>query len=341
MKASTQQRTLSNIPLSVLDLSSIAEGSTARDAFLNSMELAQNAERLGYNRYWVAEHHNMPGVASSATSVLIGYLASGTSTLRIGAGGVMLPNHSPLVIAEQFGTLESLYPGRIDLGLGRAPGTDMITARALRRDFSGADNFPELVSELQSYFEQVEENNTRPVVAVPGQGLEVPMWLLGSSNYSAKLAGILGLPYSFASHFSPDYLEEALHLYRSYFKPSKYLEEHYVMAGLNVVAAETDEHAEFLSSSLLQQFLGLIRGNKAKIQPPVSMDNLWTEQEKMMVNKQLRARIVGSPEIVKSKLEDFVASTQVNEIMINSPVFDHQERIKSFELISKVANDVK
>lgn len=332
-----QPKSLNTIPLSVLDLSAVAEGSTVRDAFQNSMNLAQHAEKLGYKRYWVAEHHNMPGVASSATSVLIGYLASGTSTIRIGAGGVMLPNHSPLVIAEQFGTLESIYPGRIDLGLGRAPGTDMLTARALRRDFSAADNFPELVQELQSYFESIEENSNRPIIAVPGQGLEVPIWLLGSSNFSAKLAGMMGLPYSFASHFSPDYLEEALHLYRSYFKPSKYLKEPYVIASLNVIAAETDEKAEFLATSLLQQFLGIIRGKRGKIQPPANMGELWTAQEEMMVNKSLRARIVGSPETVKSKLEDFLATTQVNEIMINSPIYNHQERLKSFEFIFNAA----
>jgi len=332
-----QIKTLTNISLSVLDLSAVTEGSTVRNAFQNSMELAQHAEKLGYKRHWVAEHHNMEGVASSATSVLIGYLASGTSTLRIGAGGIMLPNHSPLVIAEQFGTLESIYPGRIDLGLGRAPGTDMLTARALRRDFSGADNFPELVNELQSYFEPIQAESTRAVMAVPGQGLEVPIWLLGSSTYSAKLAGIMGLPYSFASHFSPDYLEQAIQMYRTYFQPSKYLEEPYVMAGLNVIAAETDEHAEYLSSSLLQQFLGMVRGKRGKMQPPRNIEELWTEQEKIGVNQSLRARVVGSPETVKAKLEEFVSTNQVNELMINSPIFDHQERLKSYEIVANIS----
>src|SRR5690348_9269953 len=255
------------VPLSVLDLVPVTAGSTPRQALHNSLDLAQHAERLGYRRYWVAEHHNMPGIASAATSVVIGYLAAGTSTIRVGAGGIMLPNHSPLVIAEQFGTLESIYPGRIDLGLGRAPGTDQPAVRALRRDPERTDDFPREVQELQALLSPVQPGQT--VQAVPGGGLEVPLWILGSSTFGAQLAAHLGLPYAFASHFAPDALIDALAIYRAQFRPSKQLERPYAMAGVNVVAAETDTEARRLFTTVQQAFTNLHRGRPGRMQPPI------------------------------------------------------------------------
>ena len=318
--------------LSVLDLAPVLEGSTAAESFQNSRELIQAVESFGYNRYWVAEHHNMQGIASSATAVLIGYLAASTNSIRVGAGGIMLPNHSPLLVAEQFGTLESMYPGRIDLGLGRAPGSDMLTARALRRDDRGAYEFDRLVDELRGYFEDVE----RPVIAVPGKGMSIPIWLLGSSLYSAQLAGQLGLPYSFASHFAPDLMDDAIATYIRNFKPSQVLEKPYVMVAVNAIVADTDDEAEFLASTLFQQFLGIIQGKRGKTQPPRDMSSLWTEDQKKVVHQQLKYTFYGSSEKVYTQLAEFKSNREIDEIMINSPIYNIEDRKKSYELLSKV-----
>lgn len=324
---------LEAVPFSILDLCPIVEGGSATDSFRNSLDLAQHAEQWGYTRYWFAEHHNMTGIASSATSVVIGYVAAGTSTIRVGAGGIMLPNHAPLVIAEQFGTLESMYPGRIDLGLGRAPGSDQLTARALRRDLgTNAQEFPELLDELRTFFHPETE---RKVKAVPGEGLDIPIWLLGSSGFSARLAGELGLPFAFAAHFSPDYLLPALDLYRSSFKASEVLQEPYAMVALNVIAADTDEEASRLATSQEQQFLHLIRGVPGRLRPPVdSMDNLWTPYEKQVVHQQLRYTIKGSGDTVKARLQEVLDQTHADEIMINGQIYDHEARLRSFEIMS-------
>ena len=318
--------------LSVLDLAPVLEGSTPAGSFLNSRELIQAVESYGYHRYWVAEHHNMQGIASSATAVLIGYLAANTTTIRVGSGGIMLPNHSPLMVAEQFGTLESMYPGRIDLGLGRAPGSDMLTARALRRDDRGAYEFDRLVDELRGYFEDIE----RPVIAVPGKGISIPVWLLGSSLYSAQLARQLGLPYSFASHFAPDLLDDALNTYRRNFKPSEVLDKPYVMVALNAIVADTDDEAEFLASTLFQQFLGIIQGKRGKTQPPRDMSTLWTEDQKKVVLQQLKYTFFGSKEKVKNQLNEFLRNREIDELMVNSPIFNIENRKKSYQLLSEV-----
>ncbi|HSU80307.1 MAG TPA: LLM class flavin-dependent oxidoreductase, partial [Candidatus Angelobacter sp.] len=286
-------KTFKGITLSVLDLAPILLGATARDSFHNSLKLAQATESYGYKRYWLAEHHNMEGIASSATSVLIGYIAGGTSKIRVGSGGIMLPNHAPLVVAEQFGTLESLYPGRIDLGLGRAPGTDQLTSMALRRDLRGSVNeFPNNVQELIGYFEPKQEG--KRVRAVPGEGLEVPIWLLGSSTYSAQLAAMLGLPFAFASHFAPTQLREALSIYRDNFTPSDRLKEPYALACVNVVAANTDDEANYLATSLYQSFLGIIRGTARTLLPPVeNMEAHWNDMEKAHVHQSLKYTFIG------------------------------------------------
>ncbi|MBC3785836.1 LLM class flavin-dependent oxidoreductase [Spirosoma utsteinense] len=323
------------IPFSILDLSPIVEGNTATQALRNTLNLAQHAEQLGYNRYWVAEHHNMPGIASAATSVVIGYVAGGTQTIRVGSGGIMLPNHSPLLIAEQFGTLESLYPGRIDLGLGRAPGADQATARALRRDMTGADTFPQDVVELQRYFQPDDSNQF--IQAVPGTGLNVPIWILGSSLFGAQLAAMLGLPYAFASHFAPAELLRALHMYRTHFKPSAQLKEPYAMVAVNVVAADTDAEAERLFTSVQQQFLYIRRGKARQMQPPV--DNLranWPENELAAMDPMLRCSAVGSPDTIQRGLASFIDQTQANELIISAPVFDHQARKHSLTLTAQV-----
>lgn len=323
------------IPFSILDLSPIVEGNTATQALRNTLNLAQHAEQLGYNRYWVAEHHNMPGIASAATSVVIGYVAGGTQTIRVGSGGIMLPNHSPLLIAEQFGTLESLYPGRIDLGLGRAPGADQATARALRRDMTGADTFPQDVVELQRYFQPDDSNQF--IQAVPGTGLNIPIWILGSSLFGAQLAAMLGLPYAFASHFAPGELLRALHMYRTHFKPSAQLKEPYAMVAVNVVAADTDAEAERLFTSVQQQFLYIRRGRARQMQPPV--DNLrahWPENELAAMDPMLRCSAVGSPETIQRGLASFIDQTQANELIISAPVFDHQARKHSLTLTAHV-----
>jgi luciferase family oxidoreductase group 1 len=323
-------------PLSILDLVPVTVGATAADALRHSLALAQAAERLGYTRYWVAEHHNMTGIASAATSVVIGYLAGGTTTLRVGAGGVMLPNHSPLVIAEQFGTLESLYPGRIDLGLGRAPGTDQHTALALRRDPHAADTFVQDVQELQALFEPVQEGQT--IRAVPGAGLRVPLWILGSSLFGAQLAAALGLPYAFASHFAPAALQQALQVYRSMFKPSARQPKPHAMVGLNVIAAETDEQARRLFTSQQQAFTNMVRNRRGLFPPPIDdIDSYWTPAEKHHAAGMLACSVIGSVDTVRSGLQRFTDETQADELMIVSAVFDPALRRRSIELIAEAA----
>lgn len=329
-------KNIHNVPLSVLDLAPVIEGATPADSFKNTLELARHTERLGYKRFWLAEHHNMPGIASSATSVVIGYVAAGTKKIRVGAGGIMLPNHAPLVIAEQFGTLESLFPGRIDLGLGRAPGSDQLTAYALRRGLgaNGLD-FPDLVEELRSYLEPATDSNLA-VHAYPGEGLNIPIWLLGSSGYSAQLAAQLGLPFAFASHFAPEYLLPALQLYRNNFRPSVVLEKPYVMVGINVIAADTDEEAQMLATSHQQAFLGLIRGNRGKLKAPVeSMEGLWNAQEKEIVTKTLSYSIVGNKEEIQRKLAVFLNDTSADEFIVASQIYDHQARLRSYEILAE------
>lgn len=328
------QKLLSDIPVSVLDLATIVEGETPANAFKRSLALAQDAERLGYTRYWFAEHHNMESVASAATSVLITYVAGGTKTIRVGAGGIMLPNHAPLIIAEQFGTLESLYPKRIDLGLGRAPGTDGLTAMALRRNLqSGADSFPGDVIELIGYLgPRVESARVR---AIPGEGTGVPVWLLGSSTYSAQLAAHLGLPFAFAAHFAPTYLEEALQLYKEKFQPSQYLQQPYALACINVIAAATDSEAARLATSFYQVFLGLIRNKRKPLQPPVDEDLLdWTEPEKLALQQMMKYSFIGSPDKVKEQLQSFLDRTGVDEIMVASHIYDLEAKMKSYGLVA-------
>ena len=326
---------LSEIPFSVLDLSPIAEGSTAADALRNSLDLAQNAERLGYKRFWVAEHHSMPGIASAATSVVIAHVGAGTSSIRIGSGGIMLSNHAPIVIAEQFGTLDALFPGRVDLGLGRAPGSDGLTMRALRRRLDAADEFPEQLQELQ-YFLKTPVAGQK-VQAVPGGGSDIEIWLLGSSDFNARLAGKLGLPFSFAAHFSPDNTLPALEIYRDNFRPSEVLDEPLAMVAVNIFAAATDHEAEKLATSQHQSFLNLIRGTPGKIQPPVDdMDAVWSPAEKTLVQVRLGGSIIGGPEKVKHGLERLIDATNADEIIVNTMTFDHEARIVSYEIVSEI-----
>jgi luciferase family oxidoreductase group 1 len=321
-------------PLSILDLVPVTEGATPGDALRNSLELARTAERLGYRRYWVAEHHNMTGIASAATAVVIGHLAGGTSTIRVGAGGVMLPNHAPLVIAEQFGTLESLYPGRIDLGLGRAPGTDQHTMLALRRDPHAADTFVQDVQELQALFEPVHEGQR--IRAVPGSGLRVPLWILGSSLFGAQLAAALGLPYAFASHFAPAALHQALQVYRSTYRPSARWPKPHAMVGLNVIAADTDDEARRLFTSQQQAFTNMVRNRRGLFPPPIDdIESYWTAAEKMHASSMLACSVIGSPQTVGEGLRRFVDETQADELMIVSAVFDAALRRRSIELIDK------
>lgn len=326
-----------NIPFSILDLAPVVEGGTVTQTFQNTVDLAQHAERLGYLRYWLAEHHNMPGIASSATAIVMAHVAQGTSTIRVGSGGIMLPNHSPLVIAEQFGTLEALFPGRIDLGLGRAPGTDPLTAYALRRERrSDGNDFPELLAELRSFL-QPEGTIAKKVRAIPGEGANIPIWLLGSSGFSAQLAGKLGLPFAFASHFSPHYTKPALDLYRSSFQPSEVLNQPYAMVAANVIAADSQADAEFLATSTLQQFVSLIRGNQGRLQPPVSsMDEIWTPYEQATLLQQFGAPVVGDQETVSRKLQQFLSLTEANEIIFNTQIYDHAARKRSFEIVAKL-----
>ena len=325
------------IPFSVLDLSPIVRGNTATDAFRNTLALAQQAEKHGYHRFWLAEHHNNPGVASAATSVVIGHVAGGTQSIRVGSGGVMLPNHAPLVIAEQFGTLAALYPGRIDLGLGRAPGTDQLTARALRRDHTqaNADTFPQDVQELQHYFEPVEPNQR--VRAVPGAGLRVPLWLLGSSLYGAQLAAMMGLPFAFASHFAPDMLLQALNIYRSTFRPSAQLQKPHAMVVANVLAADTDDEARFLFTSVQQSMTNLLRGTPGPMQPPINdIDDYWSPPEKAGAERMLRYAIAGSADMVEAKLRRFLADTEADELMITTHVYDPAVARRSLEINARV-----
>ena len=328
------------IPFSVLDLAPIVQGGTASQSLANTLDLARHAERLGYRRYWLAEHHNMPGIASAATSVVIAHVAAGTSTIRVGAGGIMLPNHSPLVIAEQFGTLAALHPGRIDLGLGRAPGTDMMTARALRRNMeAGVEDFPRDVVELINYFRPAEPGQR--LRAVPGEGQEVEVWILGSSLYGAQLAAMLGLPYAFASHFAPAEMENAIHVYRERFQPSERLQSPYVMLGLNVFAADTDEEARMLFSSLQQAFVNLRTGRAGELPPPVAnYEEQLDPMAKMVLDQSLSASVVGSPETVKRGVEAFARRTGADELMITAQVFDHEARKRSFEILAGLREEM-
>jgi luciferase family oxidoreductase group 1 len=327
------------VPLSVLDLSPVAEGSDVSQSLRNTLDLARHAERLGYNRYWLAEHHNMPGIASAATSVVIGHVAGGTSTIRVGAGGIMLPNHSPLVIAEQFGTLAALYPGRIDLGLGRAPGTDMATARALRRNLEAADSFPHDVVELLDWFKPATE--AQRIRAVPGEGQEVKAWILGSSTYGAQFAAMLGLPYSFASHFAPADLEPALAIYRERFQPSEHRDRPYVMPGLSVFAAPTDEEARLLFTSLQQAFVNLRTGRAGKLPRPVEgYEQTLDPTARAMLAHALSAAVVGSPETVKRGIEAFVRRTGADELIVTAQIFDHSARVRSFEILAEVSGEL-
>jgi luciferase family oxidoreductase group 1 len=327
------------IPLSVLDLAPIVEGGDAGQALRNTLDLARHAERWGYRRYWLAEHHNMAGVASAATSVVIAHVAAGTSTIRVGAGGVMLPNHAPLVIAEQFGTLESLHPGRIDLGVGRAPGSDPLTAQALRRTLAGgADTFPQDVLELMDYFRGAPGQRVR---AVPGGGLDVPVWILGSSTFGAQLAAQLGLPYAFASHFAPAQMMQAIQVYRERFQPSGQLREPYVMLGFNVFAADTDEEGKRLMTSVQQAFLNLRRGRAGPLQPPVDgFEQGLHPMELAMLNDALACTAAGSPQTVRRGLESFIARTGADELMITSQIYDHAARVRSYEITAQVRDSL-
>ena len=325
-------------PLSVLDLSPVVEGNDAGQALLNTMDLARHADSWGFTRYWLAEHHNMPGIASAATSVVIGQVAQATSTIRVGAGGVMLTNHAPLVIAEQFGTLAALFPGRIDLGLGRAPGTDQRTAHALRRTLDGnVDAFPQDVLELQHYFKEPEPGQA--IRAVPGAGLEVPIWILGSSLYGAQLAAALGLPYAFASHFAPAALMPAIEIYRKRFEPSEQLDKPYVMLGMNVVAADSDEAARYLRTSVLQSFLNLRSGKPGKLPHPVAdFEDRLLPAERSTLESALSCSAVGTLKTVEREISAFVESTGADEIMITSNIHDHANRLHSFELVAELMN---
>lgn len=320
---------------SVLDLVPVCEGKTPADALLNACQLAQHAEQLGYNRYWVAEHHNMVGIASAATAVVVGFIAGSTKTIRVGAGGIMLPNHSPLVIAEQFGTLESIYPGRIDLGLGRAPGTDRQTWLALRRDASASDRFPNDVLELQQFLSSDQEG--RSILAVPGAGTQVPLWILGSSLFGAHLAAMLGLPYAFASHFAPTELLQALSVYREKFEPSAQLQQPHAMAGVNVVVADTDAEAHRLFTSIQQRFTGMLRGDRGYLKPPIDdIEVYWTPAEKVQASRMLKCSFVGSPATVKAELQKFIEVTQVQELLVASAIYDQTARLKSYELLTGI-----
>src|SRR5215211_6685952 len=323
------------VPLSVLDLAPVSEGATPADALRNTLDLAQHGERWGYRRFWLAEHHNMVGIASAATAVAIGYVAGGTSTIRVGAGGIMLPNHSPLIIAEQFGTLETLYPERIDLGLGRAPGTDQRTLRALRRDPLSADTFPQDVLELQALLGPLQPGQV--VQAVPGTGLNVSLWILGSSLFGAQLAAMLGLPYAFASHFAPEALMQALQVYRDRFQPSQQLERPYAMVGVTVIAAETDGAARRLFTSAQQQVTNLIRGTRGQLPPPIDdIDAYWSGVEKEQASKMLACSFVGSRQTIRTGLERFLAQTGADELIVASAICDHAARLRSYEILAEV-----
>jgi luciferase family oxidoreductase group 1 len=322
--------------LSVLDLVPVRQGLTAGDALRESAALAQHVEALGYRRFWVAEHHNMEGIASAATAVVIGHIAGHTSTIRVGAGGVMLPNHAPLVIAEQFGTLAALFPGRIDLGLGRAPGTDRATLRALRRDAMAAESFPDDVLELQAFLALAEPGQA--IRAVPGAGTQVPLWILGSSLYGAQLAAMLGLPYAFASHFAPDALDQALALYRERFRPSQQLASSYAIAAANVIVADTDAEARRLFTSVQMRFVGMVRNERGLLQPPIDdIDSYWTASERVHASRMLTCSFVGSPATVEAQLRAFIARTGIDELLVASAIYDQRAKLRSFELLSGLA----
>lgn len=326
-------------PLSVLDLVPVKIDKTPADALIESLELAQHADNLGYLRYWVAEHHNMVGIASAATSVVIGYLAAGTKNIRVGAGGVMLPNHSPLIIAEQFGTLESLYPNRIDLGLGRAPGTDQLTWQALRRDPRSSERFPQDVQELQRYFDPVKAGQA--VQAVPGGNLNVPLWMLGSSLFGAQLAAQLGLPYAFASHFAPASLNQAFEQYRHLFKPSNQLKKPYAMPCISVIVADTNEEAQYLFTSMQQRFLGMIRNQRGKLSPPIdNIENCWNSIEKKQVESMLSSAFIGDSATVKEKLQDFINRTQADELIVSAGIFNQSAKLHSYELLADIGKQL-
>jgi luciferase family oxidoreductase group 1 len=323
------------IPFSILDLAHVVEGATPADALRNSRHLARQAERLGYRRFWLAEHHNMVGIASAATSVAIGYVAGGTETIRVGSGGIMLPNHSPLVIAEQFGTLASLYPGRIDLGLGRAPGTDQTTLRALRRDPMAAETFPQDVLELQALLGPAQPGQI--VRAVPGADTNVPLFILGSSLFGAQLAAMLGLPYAFASHFAPDALLPALEIYRETFRPSDQLDRPYAIVACNVIAADTDAEARRLFTSAQQAFTNMQRGKRGRLQPPIDdIETYWTPPEKAQASRMLARAFVGGPETVRKGIESFIAETRADELIVAAAIYDHEARVKSYEILAEV-----
>ncbi len=329
------------IPLSILDLANVTEGSRPGVALRNSIDLARHAEQWGYGRFWVAEHHNMSGIASSATAVLIGQIAAATDAIKVGSGGVMLPNHAPLVIAEQFGTLAELFPGRIELGLGRAPGTDQLTAHALRRNLtSNVDDFPNEVLELQHYLDDPQEGQA--VVATPGAGTKVPLWILGSSTFGAQLAAALGLPYAFASHFAPQQMMEAIRIYRTRFKPSEQLDKPYVMLGYNVCVADTDDEAEYLRSSGLQAVMALRAGKPIQLPPPIEgFHATLGAQEKAMIDNWVMCSAVGSPARVKERMAQFLEHTGADELMCVSAIYDHDKRLKSFRLTAELAAELE
>lgn len=333
-------KNIPSIPYSVLDLATVSEDASLKETFAKSLELAQHAEKLDYERFWLSEHHNMISVASSATSILIGYIAGGTSVMRVGSGGIMLPNHSPLAVAEQFGTLESIYPGRIDLGLGRAPGTDQLTAMELRGTRSvNAEDFPQNILKLQTYFSK--ENSNAKVRAIPGEGQNIPIWILGSSTDSAQLAAFLGLPYAFASHFAPGQFFNAIELYRQNFRPSAALEKPYVMPCVNVIAADTDEEANKLATSLYQMFIGIITGKRTRLQPPVdNMRELWTEYEEEAARQMLQLSFIGSPDTIKTKMKDFYKKTGMNELMVISNIYNQQAKLHSYKLLADVMKKI-
>ncbi|SOD14350.1 LLM class flavin-dependent oxidoreductase [Pedobacter xixiisoli] len=335
-KLSATDKSVQVLPYSVLDLAGVIEGYDIADTFKNSVSLAQHAEKLGFNRYWLAEHHNMISVASSATSILIGHIAGHTKSIRVGSGGIMLPNHTPLIIAEQFGTLATLYPNRIDLGLGRAPGTDQLTAYEIRGErFHSPQHFPQDVRKLQQYLG--DDNYDSKVRAIPGEGTNVPIWILGSSTESAHLAASYGLPYAFASHFAPTYFFEAIEIYRKNFRPSEALKEPYVLSCVNVVAADTDAEAERLSTSLKMLFMGIVTNQRRLLQPPVdSMDGVWSDIEEAAVEQMLDFTFIAGPEKLKAQLQSFVNHTKVDELMVTSHIYDHQARLRSYELVAEV-----
>lgn len=331
---------LKDIPVSVLELAIVTEGATTRDAIDGTVAVAQHAEQLGYKRLWLAEHHNMEHIASSATSVLIGHVAGKTNSIRVGSGGIMLPNHSPLVIAEQFGTLDTMYPGRIDLGLGRAPGTDQLTAYALRKKNMTAEyNFPSEVRELQNFFSK--ENSSAKVRAFPGEGLNIPIWILGSSTDSAHLAAEYGLPYAFASHFAPTQFRAAIEIYRNNFKPSAVLSEPYVLACVNVMAADTDEEAEWLATSLYRMFMGIITNMRSPLKPPAELPAIFHHPEiERAVGGMTTYTFTGSRQTLKQKLAVFLAETRINEIMVTSPIYDRAAKLKSFTLTKEAIGSI-